>query len=214
MAVHRIVQLGFSAFAIDSEKTDRLIFMAQPDEFTARRISNVAHELKCKYRLRGKLLRPERLHVSLLHIQDYYEFPDDVADRAKEAASGIVFPPIEIVFDRAMSFSGSYAQVLFVGHGVAELTVLRKTLALAMAKAGIKSSCRLHFKPHLTLLYDEHLQIEEAIEPTRWTVNRFALIDSLVGKGRYKELGRWPLKGRFPVRSVSSPPEKIAPFVG
>jgi len=214
MAVHRIVQLGFSAFAIDSEKTDRLIFMAQPDEFTARRISNVAHELKCKYRLRGKLLRPERLHVSLLHIRDYYEFPDDVADRAKEAASGIVFPPIEIVFDRAMSFSGSDAQVLLVGRGVAELTALRETLVLAMAKTRIKLRCSSRFKPHLTLLYDEHLQIEEAIEPIRWTVNEFVLIDSLVGKGRHKELGRWPLKGRFPVRSVSSPPEKIATIVG
>jgi RNA 2',3'-cyclic 3'-phosphodiesterase len=224
MAMHRIgEQLCLPEFEIDSPHTHRLLFVALPDESTARHISSIARDLKRKHRLHGDLLPSKRLHVSLFHVSDYYQFPHDIADRAKEGASGLVLPPIEIVLDRVMSFSGaqvyppredSYALVLLASQGATELAMLRKALALAMMKAGIRPRYSLHFKPHLTLLYDRRHRIMEDVEPIRWTVNEFVLIDSLVGKGRYKELGRWPLKGRFPVRSVSSPPEKIATIVG
>jgi 2'-5' RNA ligase len=224
MAMRRIgEQLCFPQFKIDSPHTHRLLFMALPDESAARRISHVAYDLKRKHRLHGELLPSKRLHVSLFHVGDYYQFPHDIADRAKEGASGLVLPPIEIVLDRVMSFSGaqvdppredSYALVLLASQGVTELAMLRKALALAMMKAGVRPRYGLHFKPHLTLLYDRRHRIMEDVEPIRWTVSELMLIDSLVGKGRDEELGRWSLKGRFPVRSVSYPPEKIATIVG
>jgi len=224
MAMHRIgEQLCLPEFEIDSPDTHRLLFVALPGESAARRISHVGHDLKRKHRLHREVLSSKRLHVSLFHIGDYCQFPHDIADRAKEGASGLVLPPIEIVLDRVMSFCGvqvdppredSYALALLASQGATELAMLRKALALTMMKAGIRPRYSLQFKPHLTLLYDKRHRIMEDVEPIRWTVSEFALIDSLVGKGRYEELGQWPLKGRFPVRSVSSPPEKIAPFVG
>lgn len=218
MAARRISeQLSLSGFGIDSPHTDRLIFLARPDEVTARRISHVAYQLKRKYRLGGRMLRPELFHLSLLHIHDYCQFPQEIADRAKEAASCIAFPPVDVVFDKVMSFSGveadppredSYALVLLASNGAAELTALRKALALSMAKAGIKSHHRLHFKPHLTLLYDKRHRIVEDIEPIRWAVNEFTLIDSLLGRSRYMPLRQWPLIGRRPVQSASPSPDK------
>ena len=210
-------QLSFSGFEVGSPQTDRLIFLAQPDEFTARRVSHVVHALKCKYQLCGEPFSPSRLHVSLLHIGDYYKFPADIIVRAKEAASRIVFPSVDVVFDRVVSFSGaeddppredSYALVFLASNGATELTALRKALALSMAKAGIKSQYRFHFKPHMTLLYDKRHRIVEDIEPIDWTVNGFAFIDSLLGRSRYKQLGRWPLTGRRPVQSASHSSEK------
>ena len=213
MAVRRISeQLSFSGLGIDSPQTDRLIFLARPDEVTARCISHVAYQLKHKYRLNGRMLRPELFHLSLLHIHDYCQFPQEIADRAKEAASCIAFPPVDVIFDKVMSFSGveadppredSYALVLLASNGAAELTALRKDLALSMMKAGIKLRHKLHFKPHLTLLYDKRHRIVEDIEPIRWTVNEFALIDSLLGRSRYKQLRQWPLSSRRSVQSAS-----------
>jgi 2'-5' RNA ligase len=224
MAMHRIAeQLCFPKFGIDSPHIHRILFMALPDESAARRISHVAYDLKRKHRLQGEVLPAKRLHVSLFHIGDYCQFPHDIAERAKEGASGSVLPPIEIALDRAMSFSGaqvdppredSYALVLLASQGATELATLRKALALAMMKVGIRPRYSLQFKPHLTLLHDRRHRIVEDVEPIRWRVSEFVLIDSLVGKGRYKELGRWPLKGRFPVRSVSSLPEKTATIAG
>jgi RNA 2',3'-cyclic 3'-phosphodiesterase len=216
-------QLCFPEFERGSPHPHRLLFVALPDESAARRISHVGHDLRRKHRLHREVLSSKRLHVSLFHIGDYCQFPQDIAERAKEGASGLALPPIEIVLDRAMSFSGaqvdppredSYALVLLARQGATELATLRKALALAMMKAGIRLRYKWHFKPHLTLLYDKRHQIAEDVEPVRWTVSEFVLIDSLVGESRYEELGRWPLKGRFPVRSVSSPPEKITTTVG
>jgi RNA 2',3'-cyclic 3'-phosphodiesterase len=220
MAAHRMgKQLSFSGFKVGSPQTDRLIFLAQPDEFTARRVSHVAHALKCKHQLRGEPFSPSRLHISLLHIGDFYKFPADIVVRTKEAASGLVFPSFDVVFDRVMSFSGveaeppredSYALVLLASKGATELTALRKALALSTARAGIKSRYRLHRKPHMTLLYDKWHRIVEDIEPIHWTVNGFAFIDSLLGRSRYKQLGRWSLTGRRPVQSASPLLEKSA----
>jgi RNA 2',3'-cyclic 3'-phosphodiesterase len=138
MAMHRIGdQLCFPEFEIDSPHMHRILFMALPDESTARRISHLAHDLKRKHRLYGELLPWKRLHVSLFHVGDYYLFPHDIADRAKEGASGLVLPRIEIVLDRVMSFSGaqvdppredSYALVLLASQGVTELRCFEKLL--------------------------------------------------------------------------------------
>jgi RNA 2',3'-cyclic 3'-phosphodiesterase len=195
--------------------TDRLIFMALPSDSTAQLLSRVAYELKRKYELSARPFAANRFHISLLHIEDYCGFPHDAVERLKEAASKIVFPPIEIVLNRAMSFSGAQGQpprandyaLALLAEQTTELTALREALISAMAKAGIKPRGRSHLKPHLTLLYDQDHRIDEAIEPIRRTIHELVLIHSLLGKTQYRELGRWPLLGRRPVRSAG-PPDK------
>ena len=54
---------------------------------------------------------------------------------------------------------------------------------------------KLHYEPHLTLLYDDRCVAEQAIDIVSWTVREFVLVHSLHGQGRYVMLGRWPLPG-------------------
>ena len=49
--------------------------------------------------------------------------------------------------------------------------------------------------PHVTLLYDDVLVEERAVEPIRWTVREFVLVHSLLGQTRHVPLARWPLGG-------------------
>jgi RNA 2',3'-cyclic 3'-phosphodiesterase len=194
-----------------SEPTDRLFFAIFPDDAAARRTAQLARHLKSKYRLQGEPLRTKRFHVSLYHLGDYFGFPEDVAARAIDATSAITMPPFEIAFDRVMDFSGRYADierqdrhpfVLLARDGVPELMGLRQALATVTRKAGLRWNGRTHFTPHMTLLYDERRGSEETVETIRWTVREFVLIHSLLGQTQYALLGRWPISGRYPVRST------------
>ena len=66
-----------------------------------------------------------------------------------------------------------------------------------MKKAGIGQSVTPGFTPHLTLLYGDRIVTERSIEPIRWTVRDFVLVQSLRGRGESKHihLARWPLCG-------------------
>jgi 2'-5' RNA ligase len=50
------------------------------------------------------------------------------------------------------------------------------------------------FTPHVTLLYDDRMVPEQAVEPISWRVREFVLTHSLLGKTQHVELGRWPLR--------------------
>src|SRR5579875_899192 len=148
MAIHFVPeQLRLPKFEVASEPTDRLFFALIPDEATARRIAQLARSLKSKYQLHGKPLLPERFHLSLYRLGDYFGLPQDALARAEAAASAITLPPFDVGCDRVMSFAvrhadpekDNYPIVLRATEGVAELTALRLRLAAAMVKAGIKS---------------------------------------------------------------------------
>jgi 2'-5' RNA ligase len=47
----------------------------------------------------------------------------------------------------------------------------------------------------VTLLYDDHLVAEHAVEPVSWVVREFALVHSLIGKTSHIVLGRWSVSG-------------------
>ena len=53
-----------------AKPTDRLFFAIFPDSDTAAKISLLAQTLRHEHALRGKLLRPERLHVTLIRLSD------------------------------------------------------------------------------------------------------------------------------------------------
>ena len=67
-------------------------------------------------------------------------------------------------------------------------------LGAAMQKAGL-GRAKAHYAPPMTLLYDTRRVDEQPIETIRWTAREFVLVHSLLGRGVYKSLGRWPLRG-------------------
>jgi 2'-5' RNA ligase len=47
----------------------------------------------------------------------------------------------------------------------------------------------------MTLLYDPRTIDPRAIDPVRWTLTEFVLVDSLRGETKHVQLARWPLRG-------------------
>jgi 2'-5' RNA ligase len=79
--------------------------------------------------------------------------------------------------------------------GIAGVYALHDELHRALAEAGLVRPRARDFEPHLTLLRDRIAAPEEFIEPVRWRVQEFVLLDSVHGEGRHELLGRWALGG-------------------
>jgi 2'-5' RNA ligase len=85
--------------------------------------------------------------------------------------------------------------VLRAGGDTAALAAFHRALGEAVIRAGLDRRVTWHFTPHMTLLYDQRLVAEHAIEAFGWTVTDFVLVHSLVGQGKHVHLARWPLCG-------------------
>jgi RNA 2',3'-cyclic 3'-phosphodiesterase len=171
-----------------------LFFAIFPDSASAARITTLAGSLRDEHSLNGSLVQSSRLHVTLHDLGGYASLPNDVVDSAIKAADAASMPSFDIVFDRALSFSGKPDNKAFVLRGVdgnAALVAFRQRLGAAITNTGLRTS--RSFTPHMTLLYDCRGVVEQAIEPMVWTANEFALIYSHVGKSVHESLGRWPL---------------------
>ena len=171
-----------------------LFFALLPSPEDAQRIAQVAKTLRAEHCLAGKLLLPERLHVTLRDLGGYEEgAPEDVVAAAKAAAAAVSMPRFDVTFDRLLHFPASRAVVLRSGAPSAPLGALAQTLGQAVQQAGLRT--KSGGAAHMTLMYDERGVPECSIEPVGWTATEFVLIHSLVGKTEHLVLGRWPLQG-------------------
>jgi len=177
--------------------SDRLFFAVHPDPQTARRIVALAEALRTKHGLRGKPVIAERLHVTLHHLGDHGGLPESLIAAAGDAAARITTPPFEAGFDRVASFArGARSRPCVLRSGTAganpELLALQAGLAAHLRDAGLGRYVERHFTPHVTLLYADS-EVAEAVPPIGWTVRGFALVHSLLGRGRHRILQSWPL---------------------
>jgi 2'-5' RNA ligase len=169
----------------------RLFLAALPDVVTAARIHRLAATLKRAHGLTGKLIAPERLHVSLFFIGALHE---DLKCGPREAIGTIRMPSFKVCFDLTASFGGrpgSKPFVLWGGDGLSELKSFRRGLAIELTRGGLKRYANTNFEPHITLLYDDRCVDEHPLaEPISWTVNEIVLIQSRNG---HTHLARWRL---------------------
>ena len=186
-------QLLFPGMEAARPLTDSLFFEIVPGTLARARRGAVTQDLRNKHALTGKPLA-ERLHVSLHGIGEYPSCPDEIAARAIEAAASVTMAPFEVTFDRAMSFAGKAGQLplVLVGEATDGVAALQQALGGVLAKAGLAAR---RSTPHVTLLYDVRRVEEQPVAPIGWTVREFVLVHSLLGRGLYKSLGRWPLRG-------------------
>jgi 2'-5' RNA ligase len=102
------------------------------------------------------------------------------------------------MLDRAMSFDRKRTGRPFVLRTSDEsvLVAFHRLLGRTMKNAGFRRTASL-FTPHLTLLYGDRMVPELSVEPVRWIVRDFVLVQSLRGRGqpKYIHLARWPLRG-------------------
>lgn len=193
-------QTSFPGFELrpPSRPTDRLFLGVFLDLDAAERAANLSRSLRKELNLKGRLLPPEHLHITLHHIDDYAGLPPRIVAAICDAAATVGMGRFEVEFDRVASFSGRPGNrplVLRGGDGLAELMRFQRGLGAAITRAGVGRPVASKFTPHVTLLYDDIRVEERAVEPIRWTVNEFILVHSLLGKTRHVPLARWSLGG-------------------
>jgi RNA 2',3'-cyclic 3'-phosphodiesterase len=173
-----------------TNKCARLFLAAVPDPGTAARIHLLAGALKSAHRFNGRLIAPERLHISLFALSGLAEGQHCAA---WEAAMEVRTSPFEVSFDRTASFRGrpgNHPFVLVGEKGLQALQSFREMFCAALARRGMRRLATTNFTPHVTLLYDARDVDEYPVEPIGWTVKEFVLIRSLNG---HEHLVRWPL---------------------
>ncbi len=90
--------------------TQRLFPALFPQAHDAARIAGPIDALRHCHRLDGQRLHTDRLHITLHSLGDYAgAVPQVVIDAAMAAAATVVHLPMDIVFDRALSFAGRKA---------------------------------------------------------------------------------------------------------
>lgn len=179
----------YEAGLFDRRPTDRLFLATLPDEATAARISDLAGRLKIGHGLKGRVLRPEHLHVMLFQVRDVAGLGIDLAEAARERAASVVMPSFKVAFDRVGSFCNG-AFVLRGNDDMIGLEVLHQRLSDAFD--GRPASAR-PFTPHVTLLRDRERIEEHSIEPIEWTVRDVVLVRSRLGRAEHHHVARLPL---------------------
>jgi 2'-5' RNA ligase len=171
--------------------TNNGLFLATlPDANAALRIYRSAETIKHARRFEGRLVRHDRLHITLFSLSG---LPEQFLWKACEAAADVRTRPFDVSFDRTLSFRGkpgNHPFVLVGGDGVKRLKLFRQKLGAAMVSRGLGRWANTDFTPHVTLLYDSRNVEEHPIEPIGWNVTEFALIHSIRGHIR---LAQWRL---------------------
>ncbi len=143
-------------------------------------------------------MAPERFHVSLHHVGDYFGLPQEAVEAACATASTVAGPRFTVAFNGVESFRGRPDNRPFVlrgDDGIVGLLMLQEALGAVMEKASLGRRAG-HYTPHLTLMYGDRLVADQPIEPVGWTVREFVLVHSLLGRSRYVRLASFPLGGQ------------------
>ena len=185
----------YSLFGAETPPADSLFLAVLPEAHARTRIEGQAQQLRSQHGLRSKLLAADRYHISLFSFGEYHGLPRNLVPEVTKAAATIEMPPFDAVLDRAISFSGGKKRplVLCDGEGGIKLVAFHRVVSTGMQRFRLGRP-KSQFMPHVTLLYDEQVIEEQPIERIGWTVTEFVLVHSLLGRGRYNILGRWPLR--------------------
>jgi 2'-5' RNA ligase len=192
-------QLAFDFAPGDPKARDRLFFAAFLEAEAARRAEINAHRLCRAYDLRGRVLQPGRMHVTLAMLGNFRrEAPSGLIDMAKRVASRARFGAFDVLFDRATTFMSDKPTrpvVMLGGKGVSSFVALHCSLGVLFGEAGLTRGPAADFTPHVTLLYDRLIVPSQSIEPVSWRVTDFTLVRSLLGRTIHVPLERWALSG-------------------
>ena len=177
---------------------ERLFFGLLLPEQAALAAVEVLSASRDEHGLRGRPIRQDRLHVTLIHVGDYQGMPPlSVIEALKRAGDEVAAPAFETAFDRVSSFSGApgrHPHVLLSDKGSEALKAFRAELLKSVIRQGVKPLSRTDFTPHVTLSYADRRLPERPIRPITWRPEEFVLIHSEVGRSTYHTLGRWPLR--------------------
>jgi RNA 2',3'-cyclic 3'-phosphodiesterase len=178
---------------------DRLFFALRPDLTNARRIADFALKLCKTNKLRGTLLRPDLLHVTLQWIGDFREgIPSWLLAKVRECAARVDRPAFGVAFGTAATLGSAksgkrnYAGVLRDGPSVRPLLDLQTALQAELAECLSPTMLPRSPIPHMTLFYGSAMA-PRPVSPVPWRASTFVLLRSVVGLTEHHLLDSWPL---------------------
>jgi 2'-5' RNA ligase len=185
--------------AAERDWLDALFFALVPAIADLPWIVDLVKRLRAELGLRGELLSPECLHVSLFGLGVYSRLPKEIVATAKAVGAEVSVSAFDMILDRAMTFprhQATHAFVLYPSDEIVALTELHKALKFALRRSSLKKWATSSFTPHMTLLYDEQIVSQHVVETVRWRVSELVLVHSLRRRGpnRHIHLARWPLR--------------------
>src|SRR5690606_19117943 len=195
------MQAALEGFEAPATPTDRLFFALVPDQAAARRALTLAEALGHAQGAKPRQGALEKFHITVFHVGDFAGWPQQVVAQAQEAAAQLLAEPFDIGLDTLKSFGGSPRRlpcVLLPSEPPAALMAFQAAMQACMLRRGLTQGHNLNrpYTPHLTLLYGhQRIEAQPLMPPLCWTAREFVLIRSLIGQGRYEQLGRWALTG-------------------
>lgn len=190
-------QMNLFGLGTKPEHEHNYFFALSPGPEVRLALSKCAEELRAGQNFNGSWISSERYHLTLHHLGQYPEVRADLVSRAIKAAGNVRARPFDIVLDQFMCFdsrTGRYPCVVTTAGELPELNNFWQLLKNNLLAVRLGEKLGSSFKPHATLLYNrQSLGEPRAIEPIKWHVTDFVLIESLVGKSEHIELGRWSL---------------------
>jgi 2'-5' RNA ligase len=191
---HYTARMHQDLFGSSTATVHNVFFALMPDEVTRERMARAVDSLKAQQDPQGRWLKPARYHMTLHFLGAFSELPREQVAAACKAAGNVELPPFDLLLDRMGYFSQG---VGWLGCERADPLLQHLWEALRRALVQERVAVRGHaaFVPHVTVLRDARRTLPvQPMEPIRWRVREFVLIDSQLGeRNEYRALGRWAL---------------------
>ncbi len=172
-------------------------FALFPDPAVRERISATAAALQARLGLRGQLIAPSRLHVTLHFLGRFGAAQAALEAQALQAGRAVRCLSFAVAFDRALSFrhGRDKSPCVFAMEDLSgPMHCLADGLAEAMGSPSLPASEVRPFRPHVTWLYSaDCIEGELPIDPLAWQAGEFALVHGMQGAADYRVIRRWPL---------------------
>jgi 2'-5' RNA ligase len=175
----------------------QVYFALRPAPVAAQAITELGEWCRQSHGLSEPVCGKERLHVSLNAAMSPRGPRKDDLEAALRAAERVRLSPFPVAFGRLCTFRlrrDKRPTVLCCCAGAEGLTDLRDALRRALTREGLWRG-PAGFEPHVTLVWGRGSVPSSSLEePIGWTVEDFVLLQTVYGKGRQIECGRWPLR--------------------
>ena len=167
----------------------RLFFALVPPAPLRARIADAAAAVEQAHPSGGRLLKPDRYHLTLHFLGDFDPLPPALLASARAAGDAVAPPRFELVLDHAGSFRGN--GVRWLGTAPCDaLPAWRQALGDVLARQRLRLE-RQGFVPHLTIVRGARAPLARTpIDPIRWPLDGFALLLSRPGRP-YEVLHAW-----------------------
>lgn len=173
--------------------TLRLFFALWPDGALRARLGR--HQALWPWAPPARPTPENKLHLTLLFMDGV---PADQLGAVRELGEAVSreWTDFDLLLDRAAAWRQGGIAHLAPSQIPPELRDLHTTLAAQAAQRGLPFDAR-PYAPHVTLgRRAGMLTPPGTFAPLHWPVRGFALVQSVLGTGRYDLLGRWPREGR------------------